>query len=288
MSGKVAIIDCGTNTFHLLICSIYYQKGVILPEAEERDIDILTKFRQIIDDYKVTTIYAFGTSAFRNATNGNALRDRINNKLHLNLKIISGLVEAEYIYKGVNYALNIKEDVTMVMDIGGGSVEFVIGKEQEIYWKKSFEIGGQRMVERFHHSDPISTLEIELLEKYLTKNLGELFAALDRLKPSILGGSSGTFDTLSDIYCSKKGIIVDDQVPERPFDLSQYAEIHDQLITKNRADRLQIPGMIPMRVDMIVVASCLINFILKNYSFQGIRVSTYSLKEGALSEMITI
>ncbi len=190
MSGKVAIIDCGTNTFHLLICSIYYQKvevlyrtkevarigvgginqGVILPEAEERAIDILTKFRQIIDDYKVTTIYAFGTSAFRNATNGNALRDRINNKLHLNLKIISGLVEAEYIYKGVNYALNIKEDVTMVMDIGGGSVEFVIGKEQEIYWKKSFEIGGQRMVERFHHSDPISTLEIELLEKYLTKN----------------------------------------------------------------------------------------------------------------------
>ena len=306
MSNKIALIDCGTNTFHLLIAEVsggqvnilYRSKEVarigaggindntILPDAKERALAVLRKFRKEIDRFEVEKIRSFATSAFRNAKNGEALKDQINMVLGINLNIISGDEEAVYIYKGVNYALKSLDNTTLVMDIGGGSVEFIIGKQDTILWKRSFEIGGQRMLEKYHHSDPMSSTEIAQLEYYLSQELPELFRAIDTHQPKVLAGASGTFDTLSDIYCAQKNIEIQDGLPERPFDQNFYPQIHEQLILKNREARLQIPGMISMRVDMIVVASRLINFILKRYSFQDIRVSTYSLKEGVLSELI--
>lgn len=306
MKRRIALIDCGTNTFHLLIADLWgselniiyrtkevarigvggINNNIILPDAVERAFHVLRTFREVIDQYSVKTIQSFATSAFRNAKNGETLKDQINEELDLNLKIIGGEQEAEYIYKGVNYALKSMDETTLVMDIGGGSVEFIIGQKDSILWKKSFEIGGQRLLEKYHYSDPISSDEILQLETYLSEELPDLFTAVDTYQPLVLAGASGTFDTLSDVYCAQKNIEIQDGLPERPFVQSHYAQIHQELITKNRSQRLQIPGMISMRVEMIVVASCLINFILNRYSFQDIRVSTYSLKEGVLSELI--
>jgi exopolyphosphatase / guanosine-5'-triphosphate,3'-diphosphate pyrophosphatase len=103
----------------------------------------------------------------------------------------------------------------------------------------------------------------------------------------MLIGSSGTFDTLSDIFCITHDIHKSPEEIETPLSIPGFYEIYQELIQKTRAERMDIPGMIEMRVDMIVVACCLIRYLLEHHAFKRIRVSTYSLKEGVFASMIS-
>ncbi|MEQ8425432.1 MAG: exopolyphosphatase, partial [Cyclobacteriaceae bacterium] len=173
------------------------------------------------------------------------------------------------------------------VDIGGGSVEFIIGNKSEILWKESFEIGAQRLLEEFHKHDPITSDEVEAMHLHFSDVLKPLFAALNQHKPGTLVGSSGTFDTLSDIYCIKKGVLKEQGDSETPLTFAGFYEIYEELLAKDRAARMQIPGMIELRVDMIVVACSLIDFLLSQYTnFKQVRVSSYALKEGVLAELM--
>ncbi|HEU5289207.1 MAG TPA: exopolyphosphatase [Cyclobacteriaceae bacterium] len=305
MDQKLAIIDLGTNTFHLLIARSGnsgheilerersavkigvggINQDIIQEEAIERAVKALHAFKVITDKHSipVSKIFAFGTSALRNAKNSNDVVQRIKAGTDIDITIISGDHEADLIYKGVRSAVNLGHEPSLIIDIGGGSVEFILANEDEIFWKKSFEIGGQRLLERFQKHDPILSTEIMELDKYLEQALQELFLNLKKFNPSTLVGSSGTFDTLSEIHCIRHNILYQEENPETPLSLESFFIIYKELILKNRSERLAIPGMIEMRVDMIVVASCLIRFLLEKHVFETLRVSTYSLKEGVLA-----
>ena len=303
MSNKLAVIDLGTNTFHLLIVekkdnhfhTIHQQRiaaklgvgginqNVITEAAMTRAVNALTEFKTKIDSLGAEKIFCFGTSAIRNASNKIELVERIKSQTAIEVKIISGDEEAMLIYKGVASAIDMGREPHLIVDIGGGSVEFIIANEAEIFWKHSFEIGGQRLIERFHPHDPITAEEIILLEEYFKEQLSILLKELKKYNPVSLLGSSGSFDTLSEIYCNNEEIPYHAESPETLLSIGAFYSIHHLLITKNRNERMQIPGMIELRVDMIVVGSCLIKFLLDNHDFDSIRVSTYSLKEGVLA-----
>lgn len=296
----------GTNTFHLLITTADEKgyriivrdrlavkigmngitKGRITEDGIHRALLAMQSFKNTMDQHGVTKVYAFGTSALRNASNRHEVVQKIKAVTGIEANIISGDREAEYIFMGVKSAMHI-EDKSLVMDIGGGSVEFIIGDNEKIYWKESFEIGAQRLLERFQKSDPIKPQEIAALDKFFSKSLATLFDALVKFKPAILIGSSGTFDTLSDMFCIQHEIHKSAEEVETPLTLDGFEELYRELIQKNRMQRMQIPGMIEMRVDMIVVACCLVRYVLSKHQFNRIRVSTYSLKEGVLASLIT-
>ena len=305
--NKAAVIDMGTNTFHLLLVelhgnefkTIYKEKiavklgqggitqNLIAPEAEKRALHTLGHFKNLIDGEYISQVFAFATSAVRNATNGSDFVNRVREQLGIQIHVISGDEEAQLIYEGIHFSGALDERTTLMMDIGGGSVEFIIGNAQEAFWKQSFEIGGQRLLDAFHYHDPILPEEVEKLEEYCGEKLQPLLAAIAIHKPSGFVGASGTFDTLIDMYyatllqCKLTG----QHVFELP--VSDFYQLFQLLVTKNRAERLGIPGMIAMRVDMIVVASCLIDFILQHISATSMRCSHYSLKEGAVSRMLS-
>ncbi len=307
MENRIAIIDMGTNTFHLLIAerknnsyAIVHRERIaskigvgginnriITTAGGERAISALQDFKKVLDSWGVSQTTAFGTSALRNAKNGGELIEKIKKEIGIEAKIISGDEEAELIYKGVRSAVNLGKEKSLIVDIGGGSVEFIIGNEKEIFWKQSFEIGGQRLLELFHHHDPISKQEVDQVQKFLAEALKPLLVQLEIHQPNTLVGSSGTFDTLSEIYCSQQKISYE-ELPETPLTLQAFENIFAELLVKNRAERMQIPGMIEMRVDMIVVACSIIDFLILKHSFQNIKVSTYSLKEGALASLTTL
>ncbi|HTJ49306.1 MAG TPA: hypothetical protein VL443_07615 [Cyclobacteriaceae bacterium] len=303
---KLAIIDMGTNTFHLLVAEageLGYNvtirerlavkigmgginEGYITPEGIQRALVAMQSFQNTIEREGVRQVYAFGTSALRNARNGAEVAEKIKFITGIEVNIISGDQEAEYIYMGVKSALGLGDEKSLVVDIGGGSVEFIIGNNDHIFWKKSLEIGAQRLLEKFHQHDPILPSEIAALDKYFEQELKALFNALQQHQPTILVGSSGTFDTLSDIFCITHDIHKTPEEVETPLSLEGFYEIYHELIIKDRAQRMQIPGMIEMRVDMIVVACCLVRYLFEKHHFNRIRVSTYSLKEGVLSSLI--
>jgi exopolyphosphatase/guanosine-5'-triphosphate,3'-diphosphate pyrophosphatase len=247
----------------------------------------LGHFKNLIDVENIDQIFAFATSAVRNANNGPDFVKKVKEELGIEIHVISGEEEAQLIYEGIHFSGALDEQTYLMMDIGGGSVEFIIGNAEQAFWKQSFEIGGQRLLDAFHYHDPILPEEVEKLEQYCAEKLQPLLDAIEKYKPSGFVGASGTFDTLIDMYyatmlqCKLTG----QQVFELP--VSDFYQLFQLLVTKNRAERLLIPGMIAMRVDMIVVASCLIDFILQHISATSMRCSHYSLKEGAVSRMLS-
>lgn len=306
MNSRIAIIDMGTNTFHLLLAETEHggykiihrdrvavkigkggiNAGKITEAAMNRALLAMQSFKNTIDQNGITRVYAYGTSAIRNARNKDVMSARIKSVTGVDIDIISGEREAEFIYEGVKAALDLEHDRSLIIDIGGGSVEFIIGNADKILWMKSLETGAQRLLELFHKNDPITPEEIRLLDKHFDKELAPVLEALEEFPTAIMVGSSGSFDTLSDMFCATHQIAKHPEEIETPLTIEGFYEIYNELIHQNREQRLAIPGMIEMRVDMIVVACCLIRYILEHHSFKRIRVSTYSLKEGVLATFL--
>ncbi len=302
MQGRHAIIDLGTNTFHLLVIEksessyqiLHTEKKVVMigengitnssinASALSRALEAAKSFKCISEEYNVSSFHVTATSAVREANNGYLFTKEIQKATGFDIKVITGDKEAELIYYGVRSALKLGDFPSLIMDIGGGSVEFIIGNSTKILWKQSIPIGAQRLIEKFHHNDPINTKEIAEIENYLKSNLQSLIAKLEEIGPKTLIGASGSFDTLSDIYKLKFEIEDKSTNGEVPFDLDCFYGIYHEILSKDREQRLNMPGMIEMRVDMIVVACILINYVLKNHKFNDIRVSSYGLKEGIL------
>ncbi len=303
---KVGIIDMGTNTFHLLIADVrdhdftilFKEKllvkigeggishGYITEEATQRALKALHRFKEVLDTEQTDTVFATATSAIRNAKNGLEITKVMEKETGIEVRIISGDEEAETIYYGVKKAIAMSDETMLIMDIGGGSIEFIIGNQSDIFWKRSFEIGGQRLIDQFHAHDPILPEEVISLQSYLGMNLEPLFAACKEYKPETLIGSSGTFDTLSEIYMLENKIEKNPLGTEFPFTLEAFESIYEKMIAFNRQERMAVPGMIEMRVDMIVVASILIHFLNQKLGIKNIRVSAYALKEGVLLKTI--
>jgi len=301
MKNRIAIIDMGTNTFHLLVAEaglpprILYRErsavkigqgginaGIITAEAQQRAFVALNRFRTKLDELKVDNVFAFGTSAIRSASNGLDFVAEAKKRTGIDTQVINGEEEAALIFEGVRNAVDLGKNKSLIVDVGGGSVEFIIANEDLIFWKHSFEVGGQRLLERFHRHDPILQEEISELNTYLSETLAPLFAQIDGHNPRTLVGVSGTFDTLSEIYCRENRLPYFEDEPETPLTIESFFRTWSSFVTKNRTERMAIPGMIEMRVDMIVVACCLIKLVMDHHSFDNIRVSTWSLKEGVM------
>ncbi len=302
---KAAVIDMGTNTFHLLLVeldessfkTIYKEKipvkigqggisqNLIAPDAKKRALHTLKHFKNLIDGEQISQIFAFATSAVRSAENGPDFVREVKETLGIDINVISGKEEALLIYEGIKLSGSLNGQTELMMDIGGGSVEFIIGNSQEVFWKESFEIGGQRLLGLFHYHDPILPEEVERLDGYLAEKLEPLIKAITQYKPVSLVGASGTFDTLTDIYFES---MLQCKLTQHVFELpaAEFQRIFRMLLTTNREERLVIPGMIPMRVDMIVVASCLIEYILRFLPVKSITCSHYALKEGAIASLL--
>ncbi len=304
--NKAAIIDMGTNTFHLVLVQLFedrfetiYKEKVpvkigqggisqnfIHPDARKRAFHTLQHFKNLIDGEDVENIFAFATSAVRNADNGEEFVKKIKEKFQIYVNVINGEEEAQMIYEGIRLSDSLSNETYLMMDIGGGSVEFIIGNHRKALWKQSFEIGGQRMLDLFHGHDPITDEEVEKLTAYLSEKLEPLKKAIETYQPSGLVGASGTFDTLTDIYYASlhQSKLKTQQVFQLPRD--EFEKITIKLLTLDKEQRLKIPGMIAMRVDMIVVASCLIRYILTLIPVEILICSNYALKEGAISKLM--
>ena len=304
---KIAVIDLGTNTFHLLIVETNGQdvkvllkeksavkigqggitKGFITGDAYERAINALRLFKSHMDEYGVTKVYAAGTSAIRNARNGYHLVKDIKEQTGIDVMVISGEKEAELIYYGVRAAMDLSKSVSLVIDIGGGSVEFILCNKDSIYWKTSIEIGAQRLLDTFQPQDPISEEDKAKVMAYLEEKMAPLFEATQQWRPATLVGASGTFDTFAEIDLHKKEAertLEEEKEYTLPFDA--FKGILEELTSKTRAERMEMPGMVEMRVDMIVLSSLLIDLIIRKIPLQKMRVSAYALKEGLLYKVL--
>jgi exopolyphosphatase/guanosine-5'-triphosphate,3'-diphosphate pyrophosphatase len=307
MDNRYAVMDLGTNTFHLLIAEknadsfkvLVHEhiavklgegginKGVILPPAFERGISTMKNFRSHINEHKIHKIKCIATSALRNASNGKDFIERVKQAVSIDIELVDGGREAAYIYEGIKAAGALSAENSLIMDIGGGSVEFIIGNNKQFIWKQSFEIGAARLMERFHHSDPISPASIEALNLYLENTLPALFEAVKRYPVKSLIGSSGAFETFAELAALRRdGSFSIDKIKNYSFDHEELLRVTDEMILSSHVERQANEAIIPVRVDMIVVSSVITRFIMQKLELKDVALCTYSLKEGVLAEMM--
>ncbi len=301
-------MDLGTNVFHLLITEgdIHHfrtiaqhdiavklgeggiNKGIIQPAAFERGIAAMKSFKaEITATANVQQVKAIATSALRNASNGQDFINKVKVETDIDIEIVDGNREAGFIYAGVKASGSLSAQNSLIIDIGGGSVEFIICNDTQLVWKQSFEIGAARLMELFHHTDPIPTTSIEALELYLEDKLIELFKAIEQNPIHQLIGSAGAFETFAQLIALERGESINlAKIKNHPFNPTELANMLQYIILSNHTQRASNKAIIPVRVDMIVAAALITSFILQKLTLQNICLCTYSLKEGILAELI--
>jgi exopolyphosphatase/guanosine-5'-triphosphate,3'-diphosphate pyrophosphatase len=305
MQQHAAIIDLGTNTFKLLLCErhdgtlrvihreevpVYLgrggiEQGLIAPDAFERGLEALRAFRETALANGVNRLRGFGTSALRNARNGVAFVQRAKEELDIDIRIIAGDEEAGLILEGVRQAVPLGNKPTLIMDIGGGSTEFILATEKALMWKRSFELGVTRLRERFPCSDPMTLDEETRIAQHLDSQLEPLYAVIERHEPHLLIGSAGSFDTLAAMVAADSGTLLADDATTLAFDAHTFGELKDRLMRMTREERLAVPGLPEHRVDTINYALVQIERVLLAGGIRDLAWSRYALKEGAASQL---
>ena len=220
MSKISAIADLGTNTFQLLISPLsefrvveHLQRPVGLgmgameevtlqEDAMDRAIACLKEFKQVFlaKGGDLNHFYAIGTSILRRASNSREFQERVFSELGIRIRIIDGIQEAEYIYAGIRNSLPERWGKTsLVMDIGGGSVEFILFKGQQVIYRVSLEIGGLRLKSLFSVDNEFNLSVVPDLDSYVSKEMKLLLEACREDKPTVLIGAAGAFETILDI-----------------------------------------------------------------------------------------
>jgi exopolyphosphatase / guanosine-5'-triphosphate,3'-diphosphate pyrophosphatase len=302
---RIGIIDCGTNTFNLLIADTTekgwtkvfgnkvsvklghggFTDGNIRLERMARALDAMKVHYNNLLNFNVEKTFVFATSAMREAGNGAMFIQHVKQDLGLDVVIIDGDREAQLIYDGVRQTIEVGSGYDLIVDIGGGSTEFIVASADGIHWKASFPIGVARLYEYVEADDPITKEQIQKLDLYLDDVLKPLETALKQYPIDRLIGSSGSFDTLIDLFHSV-GRIPAVRGLSNEIPMAVFEEIHRYLLISTRETRLAMRGMLPLRVDYIVLASIVIQHIVTRFHIVRMFQSEYALKEGVIAGIL--
>jgi len=296
---KYAALDLGTNTFHLLIASFdnegrlieHYRKrhyiylakdGIekISDQAYERAITCIKEFSNVLKDHNLVGITCSGTAALRTATNGTTLVREIKEISGIEVDVIDGITEARYIYDGVSLALpRMKQGNFLIMDIGGGSVEFIVIKDGHFFWSNSYPIGIAVLKREYHLTEPIARDEVILINQFIRDNIAKLTYVCRGMHFESLVGASGSFEVLAGISeC-------DDNALSKKIALDNFEDLYEELIPLDLQERLKRSDIPDNRAHLIVVAFQLIHYLLTQIKCDNIIVSKYAMKEGMLSQL---
>ena len=292
---RKGVVDLGTNTFNLLIakCSIegieieYSTKrgvaigmggltlGIITEDAMDRAINALTEFEAILKKFEVFDVQLIATAAVREASNSSVFVKRVKDAINRDILIIDGKREAEYIFKGVSMCHQFESN-SMIMDIGGGSTEFIRANENGIQELVSLKIGVSRLYQMFSCSDPFTQEDILKIESYIEKQSKQFFTNKD---VDVLLGSSGTFETFYELINQKPFV---SKYMTVELELHPFLKSLDRLIDSTLEERNKNEFIIPIRKKMAPYAAVKTRWVLRQLQVKQVLISPFSLKEGAL------
>ena len=291
---KKAVIDLGTNTFNLLVGSVFGDKleiiycekeavllgmnginnGSIAEDAWMRAMQTLFRFKKRCEKQNVDEIIGFGTSALRGAKNGELFVKEVYENIGIRIHIISGSQEAQLIYRGVRWLFDFKQAAT-IMDIGGGSTEFIAANAGGIVDAQSFDIGVSRLYQNLNKRNNLTANDFKFINEYLEARTGRFF---EEDRSTLLIGASGSFETFYEMIFQKK-FTAEEKMITLPL-----LPLLDQLnwvIDSRYEDRINHKWIVPMRKKMIPIAAFKIKWIIQKLNADRVLLSPYSLKEGA-------
>jgi exopolyphosphatase / guanosine-5'-triphosphate,3'-diphosphate pyrophosphatase len=302
----VAALDCGTNSTRLLVATggadgalqeidrrmVITRLGAgvdarraLEPAAVERTLEVLRGYRRAMDEHGVERVRASGTSAVRDATNGDGFLDAAAEVLGAPVELLSGDEEGRLAFAGATADLDPADGPFLVVDIGGGSTEFIVGTT-EPEGLVSVDVGCVRLTERFLHSDPPKAEELSAAISVTLAHLEDVARELPAAREARrLVGLAGTVTTVAAV---ELGLPAYDRERTHHFRLTRAAaeEVFRTLATEARADRIHNPGLEEARADVIVGGCCVLVAVLRFFEADELLVSEADLLDGLARSLL--
>jgi exopolyphosphatase / guanosine-5'-triphosphate,3'-diphosphate pyrophosphatase len=304
----LAAIDVGTNSIHMVIVKIQPtipaftivakekatvrlgdrepQTGMLTPEAMARAIVALRRCQEIAAQMNAEAIVGVATSAVREAPNGRSFLEQVEADLGLTINLISGQEEARRIYLGVLSGMEFQNQPHVMIDIGGGSTELILGDGREPRSLSSTKVGAVRLSAELVKTDPISNGEFSYLQAFvkgmLERSIEEIRANLKPGEKARMVGTSGTIETLAMIHAREKLGIVPTPLNGYQFSFKDLKEIVNRLRKMNYAERSAVPGMSERRSEIIVAGAVILQEAMALLHIDSIVICERALREGVV------
>ncbi len=301
---RVASVDIGTNTILLLIAEVnqgtlkvleeretvvrlgagLHQTGLLSEEAMERGLHALGQYLRRSAEMEVQTIYAVGTSALREARNADLFRERVRRRFHLDIEVISGEEEARLSFLAVIRDLPSPVQPLLVVDVGGGSTEVILGRGDQIDRWESLPIGIVRLTERFLVSDPVGETEF-------TGMLEEIESALERFSipdvPVAMVSIGGTGTALASVEQGLETFCIE-KIHRYVLSREAFGRQISLYRSKTLAERRRIMGLPPSRADVILAGSAILYKIMERFDCPSLLVHAHGVRYGLLYHKLGI
>ncbi|MDZ4728302.1 MAG: Ppx/GppA phosphatase family protein [Leptospira sp.] len=302
----LAAIDLGTNSFHIVIVriridgtleSLTKEKesvrlgsgsgdyAVIANDAIERGISCLKRFKTLADSYQAE-IRAVATSALREAENREVFLARAEKEVGLKIDVVSGNEEARLIYLGILQGLPVYDKRILLIDIGGGSTELLVGEKGEILFSTSLKLGAIRLTEKYLKNDPLSMLDLQKCRIHIESVLTAFLPQIEKWKPFQVVGSSGSITSITSMVLERNGE-KRDRLNGYEFSYDQFKEVRKAVLdAESVKKRLKIPGLEAKRADIIVGGVLVLDEVLHRLKAPSLIVSDFALRDGIVYDTI--
>lgn len=299
----IAAIDVGSNAIRLQIMGVrpsgslvereslrepvrlghrVFLTGYLEQDGIDRAVSVLSAFRAAMVRHEVVQSRCVATSAVREAQNKTAFLDQVKNKVNLQLEVISGAEEARLLTVAIQRKIDISKTKALLVDIGGGSVEFAIVYHGKTIFSQSQRLGAVRLSELFLENSKKPTDRATILIEYLERMLGETLQSIRKFNPRICLSIGGNAETIGRIA----GDAPDDAAEAGPFVSARaLREITKKLTQSSAGERAKHYDLRADRVDTIVPASILLNFVVEKLKLNGFYAPGVGLRDGILAEL---
>ncbi len=302
---RLCVIDLGSNSFHALVVDAFpdatfverakrkemvklgakgFNAHRLTDAAMDRGSAAMGRIRTLAESWGVSGYLACATSAIREASNGGEFIERIRQETGIEARTITGEIEARLIYIAVRHAVDLSE-TSLLVDVGGGSTEFIVANRSRAFFVTSLPLGAQRLTERFVSTDPVSREEFRAMRDHVRSSLSDVLAAARRRGVKRVVGSAGTLVSLATATAASYGdphLSVFDQT----LDALQVRETTRRIMKADRAERVANPGVSSKRAAQIVAGAVLLDVVLKDLAIERFVVSPESLREGILLDYL--
>lgn len=304
---RLAALDLGSNSFHLLVVEARLD-GSFVPLAREREmlrlgdlvartgelgevaiaaaVGTVRRFKAVADAQRADEIVALGTAALREARDGIELADRIREATGIDIEVVDGLREAELVFRAVRSSVLIEPAPALAADLGGGSLELMVGDRAGLAFATSLRLGVGRLTAELVQSDPVSRKDLARVRDRVAGELGPVAGEIAELGPKMLVGSSGTFLCLARMAVAERDGALPDGLNQLTVPAAAFEALGRRLAGTTVEERQRMSGCDARRAELVPAGLVVLEELFAATGLEELTLSEWALREGAVLEAI--
>jgi exopolyphosphatase/guanosine-5'-triphosphate,3'-diphosphate pyrophosphatase len=305
---RIAALDLGSNSFHLLVAdahsdgtfeplvrdkemlrlgSVVAATGEVGEAASVAAVEVVRRFRAVSESLRAEELVAYGTAALREARDSAILVDRIEAETGVKVRVISGREESALIFRAVRASVLLDPGPALALDLGGGSLELMVGDAQKMAWSASLKLGVGRLTADLVRDDPPTAGDRRRVVHAVSTALGRVLPDIAALGPRLAVGSSGTLESLIRLAAGRRGGPVPPSVNQLTVSARELDSLTRELLQMSSAERATLPGVDSRRADLLPAGALLTMTVLDLTGLTELVGCEWALREGMVLNAIT-